>query len=200
MASTQLTTSDGHRLQADLARPSAGTGAGGAVVLCHPHPRYGGDRFNPVVTALFDALPRAGYTALRFDFRRQFGEGVAERHDVVAALDHLDDVVVGDPELPRYVVGYSFGAMVALGTADPRIAAIAAVAPPWAVSPLPVPDRPVLVLCPRHDQFSPPERTEPIVAGWPAAELQVIESADHFLAGHTGDVAARVVRWLRTAP
>ena len=188
MTSVQLTTSDGHVLPADLAVPPPDRDPVGAAVLCHPHPQYGGNRFNAVVAALYEALPSAGYAALRFDFRRQFADGVGERLDVVAAIDHLDAVreVTG---VPRFV-----------GTDDDRIGKIIAVAPPLAVAPVGAPRVPVLVLSPRHDQFSPPSLTEPIVATWPTADLEVIESADHFLAGHTRDVAERVVAWLATGP
>lgn len=194
-SAVRLTTSDGHTLAGDLELPSDGPPVVGAVVLCHPHPQYGGNRFNTVVTALFERLPAAGFAALRFDFRREFGGGVAEQLDLVAALDHLDTVeqLAG---VPRFVVGYSFGAAVALATPDDRIRAIAAVAPPLAMMPVPEPAVPVLVLTPRHDQFSPPDATEPIVAGWSSTDVDTVESADHFLAGHTADVADRVAGWL----
>src|SRR5438445_2602075 len=49
-----------------------------AVVL-HPHPLYGGDMDNHVVTALCAALNALGATTLRFNFR---GAGASEgRHD-----------------------------------------------------------------------------------------------------------------------
>jgi uncharacterized protein len=195
--SAQLTTSDGHVLAADLVLPPADGPSRGAVVLCHPHPQYGGNRFDPVIGALFDRLPADGLAALRFDFRSEFGSGVAERLDVVAALDRLDadDDLVG---IQRFVVGYSFGAAVALTTDDARIAAIGAIAPPLAMMTVGTPSVPTLVLSPRHDQFSPPAVTAPIVAGWPDHELEIVESADHFLAGHTARIADRVAIWLRT--
>jgi alpha/beta superfamily hydrolase len=195
VSSAQLTTSDGHTLEGDLELPPIGSETLGAVVLCHPHPQYGGNRFNTVVTALFERLPPAGFAALRFDFRREFGGGSGEQRDVVAALDHLDtvDALTG---VPRFVVGYSFGAAVALSTRDERIEAIAAVAPPLAMMPTAEPTVPVLVLTPRHDQFSPPDVTEPIVSTWPDATFEIVESADHFLAGHTATVATRVTDWI----
>lgn len=195
-SAVQLTTDDGHSLVGDLVLPATGTDVRGAVVLCHPHPQYGGNRFNTVVAALFERLPPAGFAALRFDFRRESGGGVGEQLDVVAALDHLDSVEQLDG-VPRFVVGYSFGAAVALNTRDDRITAIGAVAPPLAMMPAPTPTVPVLVLTPRHDQFSPPETTAPIVSGWSGATFEVVESADHFLAGHTAAVAQRVADWLR---
>ena len=85
-----IATMDGLDLEADLALPDE---IRGAVVLCHPHPQYGGDRFNTVVEALFRALPSAGFAALRFDFRGvnnsegRHGGGVDERMDALAALE-----------------------------------------------------------------------------------------------------------------
>ena len=57
---------DGVQLRADLARVD---GAAAGAVLAHPHPLYGGDRFNPIIDTLFQALPAAGITTIRFDFR-----------------------------------------------------------------------------------------------------------------------------------
>lgn len=185
----QLTTADGCVLAADLAEP-AGTGLG-TVVVCHPHPLYGGNRFNPVVDAVFRALPAAGFRAIRFDFRAEHGHGVAETADVAAALDAVET-----PGVPCFVVGYSFGAAVALRTADPRIAAVVAVAPPLPMMPVEPPSVPVLALVPRHDQYCPPETAAPIIAGWPAATLEAVEGADHFLVGRAQAVAERAVTWL----
>jgi alpha/beta superfamily hydrolase len=53
-ASPTLTTSDGVRLGADLVVPA---GARAGAVLLHPHPRFGGNRLNAVVAALFRSLP-----------------------------------------------------------------------------------------------------------------------------------------------
>jgi alpha/beta superfamily hydrolase len=195
VTAAQLTTRDGHTLTGDLALPPPGTSPAGAVVVCHPHPQYGGNRFDAVVTALYDALPAAGFAALRFDFRSGFEGGVGERLDVVAALDHLD-TVAALAGVPRAVAGYSFGAVVALTTDDDRIAAVAAIAPPLAVMGATDPGVPTLVLTPRHDQFSPPDATEPLVRAWVDAQHAVVESADHFLAGHALSVAGRVTAWL----
>ncbi len=73
------------------------------------------------------------------------------------------------------------------------------IAPPI-VEPLAAPDSPVLALVPRHDQYAPPERITVATVDWPDVEIEVIESADHFLAGHTGVVAERATEWLRRGP
>jgi uncharacterized protein len=186
-----LTAPDGTVLAGDLARPAEPRAA---AVLCHPHPAYGGDRHNIVVDALFRALPAAGIAALRFDFR---GAGGGEQDDVLAALDWLAAEV---PGVPLWLVGYSFGADVALGVDDPRAAGWVAVAPPLRFGGTPMPargdPRPALVLVPEHDAYSPPERTLAATAGWPAVTVEVVPMADHFLAGAAASVAATVAAWL----
>jgi uncharacterized protein len=186
-----LVTADGTALAGDLSRPEAPRAS---AVLCHPHPAYGGDRHNIVVDALFRALPAAGIAALRFDFR---GAGAGEQEDVLAALDRLTAEV---PGVPLWLVGYSFGADVALGVDDPRAAGWVAVAPPLRFGGTPVPGqgdpRPVLVLVPEHDSYSPPERTRAATASWPSVTVEVVPMADHFLAGAAGTVAAAVTSWL----
>jgi uncharacterized protein len=191
VTSLTLHTSDGQRLAADLAEPDGDVRGG--VVLCHPHPLYGGDRFHPVVDALFRALPAAGFRAVRFDFRSAHDGGVAERLDVVAALD----LVAGDEAapMPLFVAGYSFGAVVALATDDQRIAGVVAIAPPLTPE-VPVHAGPALVLSARHDQFFPPDRAATVTAGWPDTTLDVIEGTDHFLVGAAAAVAERTVAWL----
>ena len=190
MDSIQLSTADGHLLEADLRAPDGALRGG--IVVCHPHPAYGGNRFNNVVETLFTALPVAGFAALRFDFRSGGGDGVAERLDVIAALDSLGERV----DAPLALAGYSFGAAVGLATADDRITAIAAIAPPLSMMTVAAPSVPTLVLTPQHDQFCPPDAARAIVGSWDACDFETIESADHFLIGHTAVVAGRVIDWL----
>lgn len=189
MDSLVVTTDDGCSLAADLVTP-ADPIAGAA--LCHPHPRFGGDRFHPVVDALFRELPGRGVAALRFDFRREHANGIGERNDVIAALDALSDRF----DIPLLAAGYSFGAAVILATGDPRITAIAAIAPPLSMMSVPTPAVPTLVMSPRHDQFCPPDETSSAIAAWPNCSFDVIESADHFLLGHAPAVAERAATWL----
>jgi alpha/beta superfamily hydrolase len=189
-------TPDGVDLVGDLALPATPTLA---AIVCHPHPQYGGNRFNNVVTALHEALPGADVAALRFDFRSEFSGGPGERVDAIAALDVLAREV---PGVPLVALGYSFGAMIALGLDDDRVTALGLVAPPLAMAPdAGAPRVRTLVLTPAHDQFSPPSASAPIVSRWgPIADHRTIEMADHSLVGHTATVADQIVRWLRPPP
>lgn len=198
MGSTQtidLTTCDGVRLTADVAGPDGAVR--GSVVVCHPHPLYGGNRHNVVVDAVFRALPEAGFRALRFDFRPSGGGTDLEVGAVTDVGAALDELVRRDGAAPLFVVGYSFGAVTGLRSADPRIAGTVAIAPPLPVMPVDEPPaNPVYVLAARHDQFATPDELASIVADWPDAETSTVEGADHFLAGHTAYVAARTIDWL----
>ena len=90
-----------------------------AALLCHPHPLGGGSMHNKVVyhamKAINDPLWGLGWPVLRFNFRgtglsQGVHDGQAEAGDVLAALDWLEN----EYRLPLVVVGFSFGAMMAL--------------------------------------------------------------------------------------
>ena len=187
---------DGIRLEADLVRVA---GARGSVVLTHPHPLYGGDRFAPIVESLFTALPHAGFTAVRFDFRGVNGstgehdDGDAERLDVVAAIELLELV---DPDAPVWLAGYSFGSIVALNVVDPRVAGWIAIAPPLDARARLLADadhRPKHLFVPQHDQFSGPANALALTANWRSTTVRTVDDADHFLAGRVGVVTDQVV-------
>ncbi len=92
-----------------------GAGKGG-VVICHPHPLYGGSMWNNVVDALEMGFFQAGFSTLKFNFRGvgastgRYDEGAGEMRDAAAACRHLQEHTgVGE----RFVLaGYSFGAWV----------------------------------------------------------------------------------------
>lgn len=192
-----LHTADGLRLEGDLCAPH---GASIGVVICHPHPSYGGDRYNSVVDAMFRALAAADVAVLRFDFRGvndsegQHGGGGPERLDAAAALDTLGSVI----DAPLWLAGYSFGAAVALDVVHPDLAGWLAVAPPLAMTPgeraASTDPRPKHVLVAGHDQFSPPEPTAAAMEGWVHTDTTVIARADHFFAADLTTVAEWAVR------
>lgn len=202
---TTLVTMDGLHLEADVRTADTDVVVRGGVVIAHPHPLYGGDRYNPVVTSLFEHLPTLGFHTVRFDFRGvnssegEHDSGTGERLDVASAVDFLDRLVDSERDEEIWVAGYSFGAAVGLTVVEPRIAGWIAVAPPLSPEnryPCAVDPRPKFLVVPRHDQFCPPERLAASTIDWTETESTVVESADHFLNGHIDDVARRVGDWL----
>ena len=65
------------------------------VVVCHPHPLYGGDMDSAVVTTICRELETRGIASLRFNFRGVGGsqgthdEGRGETDDLRAAISFL---------------------------------------------------------------------------------------------------------------
>jgi alpha/beta superfamily hydrolase len=163
-----------------------------AVVVCHPHPLFGGDMHNSVVVAVCQALVKGGIAALRFNFRGvgrslgRFGEGVGERADTIAALAYLRQREGVEPAKVG-VVGYSFGAAVALAAADETVAALAAISPPnvgRAISAQAI-RCPILLITGDADDVSPPAHVTSLAQTLgPQCQVEVVPGADHFWWGH----------------
>ncbi len=161
-------------------------------VLLHPHPDFGGDRFNVVIDELYRRLPLGGISTLRFDFSSS--ELPIAAAQTVEVLNHAGTS-------PLALVGYSFGAEVAATVDDGRIAGWFLIAPPFVEAKRPRPiatdPRPKALLLAEHDQFSPPGRSSHIAEKWVNTTVGVVAGADHFLMGHTGVVADEALSWFR---
>lgn len=190
--------SDGNALEAELARP-AGTPQIG-VVLCHPHPQYGGTMRSIVIGALFAALPELDAAVLRFNFRGVEGstgtydEGQGERQDASAAVHALAASL--SPGTPLVLIGWSFGADMALSVMDPTVTAWVAIAPPLHfvadVGALAVDPRRKLLVLAAHDEIRSPGEVAAEAAAWVATEVEVIPGASHFFVGCTDRLATVV--------
>jgi alpha/beta superfamily hydrolase len=202
-----VTTTDGEQLEGELALPAGAPRA--AAVLCHPHPQYGGTMRSIVIGALFNALPAAGVTCLRFNFRgveRSTGthdDGNAEQLDVRAALDAIETARVADE--PLVLAGWSFGADMTLATHDPRLAGWLAIAPPLRFvtdfSAVAGDARPKQLVLGQHDEFRDPASVVEATEDWKATEIEVIAGASNFFVGRTDrvvDAARRFVERLVT--
>jgi alpha/beta superfamily hydrolase len=186
-------TADGLVLEGELARAEPGH-ATGAVVLCHPHPQYGGTMRSLVISVLFDELPAAGWSCLRFNFRGvessqgEYGHGRGEALDVVGAIDALQ---AAEPDLPIALVGWSFGGDVALAVDDVRVAGWVAIAPPLRICPpydAATDARPKHLVLAEHDEVRTPASVEEEVATWTATTVAVVPGASHFFVGRTDRV------------
>jgi alpha/beta superfamily hydrolase len=167
--------------------------AWGFAVLLHPHPDFGGNRFHPFVEALFRRLPDIGINTIRFDFSS--AELSVAREQVMAAID---EGAARWPQLPAILAGYSFGAGVAAGIDDERIAGWYLLAPP---SPMLSPStignspRPKAVVVPEQDQYSPPAVIAQVVAGWEETTVTTLPKTDHFL-GSVQPIVDNALRWI----
>jgi alpha/beta superfamily hydrolase len=194
--------SGGLVLEGMLAIPE-GAGPFPAVIVCHPHPLYGGSMDNNVIYSLSETLTQASLASFRFNFRGaggsqgEFGQGIGEQEDVKAAISFISMVKEVDSKRTG-LAGYSAGAGFALpvGFNDARIKALAAVSPP-----LPMFDFDFLKSCPKPKFLISGSRDDLIPIDWflefchnlpEPKECQSIEGADHFWWGYESRLATKV--------
>jgi hypothetical protein len=185
------------------------------ALICHPHPRGGGNLHNKVVframKAFNDPLWGLGLPVLRFNFRgtglsEGTHDGLAELEDVLAALDWLES------EFKRPVIasGFSFGAFMALKAscavrgAD-KVRALVALGLPieaegraYDYSFLQNVLVPKLFLSGDRDAFAPTGRLRQVAES--AAEpkrLVLIPNADHFFTGQLEPMQHALACWLK---
>ena len=180
-----------------------GAGPFPAVIVCHPHPLYGGSMDNNVVCNLSETLTQASLASFKFNFRGvggsqgEFDQGIGEREDVEAAISFISTVKEVDSKRIG-LAGYSAGAGFALpvGFNDARIKALAAVSPP-----LPMFDFDFLKSCPKpklfisgsRDNLIPTAQFLEFCQNLPEPkECESIEGADHFWWGYESSLSAKV--------
>jgi hypothetical protein len=159
-----------------------------AAIITHPHPLYGGDMDNPVVTALQRAYRRQGFSTLRFNFRgvgeseSRYDNGPGERQDVASALTFLADQGMTAIDL----AGYSFGSWVnsGLSTGFQRMLMVSPPVAFMSFDPLaPIPTLHLIVTGGR-DEIAPAHMISTYKNQWnPKAAFEVLPDADHFYTG-----------------
>ena len=120
-----------------IAQPDGDDGPLPGVVICHPHPLFGGNMDNNVVLSVSFALAERGFVCLRFNFRGvgnsegEHSKGELEQQEVLAALELLK-AWPGVDGKKLGLAGYSFGSSVILGSPDlhKKAKAFALISPP----------------------------------------------------------------------
>ncbi len=163
-----------------------------AVVITHPHPLYGGEMHNPVVSTIRGAYFEKGYTTLRFNFRGsgysqgEHDGGEGEQNDVLSAISYLNNAGFNKITL----AGYSFGAWVNLMVASNStvIEKLVLISPPVDfiefdvmanVSTL------KLVVTGTRDEYASVRHVSKLITKWNKSALfKEIPGADHFYSGN----------------
>ncbi len=179
------------------------------VVVTHPHPLYGGNMHNNVVSAIVQAYRQAGYSTLRFNFRGtgasegEHENGIGEQQDVEAALAYLSDLGKRVIDL----AGYSFGAWVntlVLANVD-QINRLILVSPPMALLDFSnldcierVREKIGLIVVGDSDEIAgQPNVIDQKIKSWnPASVFRIIPGADHFYSGKTVELKANLANYL----
>ena len=174
------------------------------VVVCHPHPLYGGDMDSAVVTTICRELETRGIASLRFNFR---GVGLSRRGPTMRAVGETEDLRAATSALAGSegiipdrigVAGYSFGATVAMEVAvtDERVKAQAAISMPL-MDQTPGPPTglsgPSLLIAGSMDQFVPIDGLEKLAGEMTGpVECRIVEGADHFWGPSVGEMGEAV--------
>ncbi|TLS69197.1 alpha/beta fold hydrolase [Mariprofundus erugo] len=163
-----------------------------AVVICHPHPQYGGTMRNKVVYWMARAFESQGHPVLRFNFRGVeqsdgiWDGGVGEADDAAAALEWMHGM---HPESSLWLAGFSFGCYAGLQAAhaDSRVERMFAVAPAvnmWSFDFLDQETRPLTVVAATADEIVPFDQLQQWGESHPAVSFHTIAGAGHFFPAH----------------
>jgi uncharacterized protein len=188
-------SADGLALEGRLTRGATDR----AVVLCHPHPLYGGSMLTPVIMTVEQTFTESGYTTLAFNFRGvgasqgSYGGGRTEVADVTGALDFLLDVLGAIP--PMWVVtGYSFGSLVGgrAAAGDSRVSLYLGIAPPlnhYDFAFLRSATCRIALVGGSRDEFCDRKALEAFIVSLPRKVWLRVLDTDHFFVEKLGDLA-----------
>ena len=183
----RLVAPDGVSLEA---RVALAPGAPVGLVVCHPHPLYGGDMDNPVVVRVADIGGELGLATLRFNFRGvggstgSHGGGEAEEADVEAALawmtQHVERVALVPPPIGAGTGrrGRTEGGLIRL------------LGSPGAPSP-------VLIVAGDSDEYCPVGALHRLRRELPRAHVQIVAGANHFFFGKLFPLGEAIREWAR---
>lgn len=167
-----------------------------AVVITHPHPLYGGEMHNPVVSTVRDAYFEKGYTTLRFNFRGtgysqgEHDGGGGEQNDVLSAISYLQNS--GFDKI--ILAGYSFGAWVNLMVASnsDAVKTLVLVSPPVDFIKFKTIENIAslqLVIAGAKDEYASISHLSKLIGEWNTdAVLKEISGADHFYSGRLDEL------------
>ena len=188
-----------------------GDGPFPGVVVCHPHPQMGGDMNNNVVMGACYSLFIAGIASLRFNFRGvgrssgSYDEGRGEMDDVLAAIaSAADQESIASDRVG--LVGYSFGAGVAMKTAQrgdvaKALSLIGRARVDAEDDFSRIPSLPIQFVIGDRDRLMPDEQFTDLQSRLTVPpEMHVIPGADHFFVGQERETSEHVTaffqRWL----
>lgn len=174
------------------------------AVVCHPHPLYHGTMTNKVVHTLARVAARLGAAAVRFNFRGvgssggAWDEGRGETGDALAVIEWSRQRW---PGLPIWLMGFSFGAYVALRAAPAAQGeALVTVAPPVRRFPLretAPPEVRWLVVQGEADELTDFREVRDWALGLtPPPELVLLPDTSHFFHGRLGKLQDAVRKFL----
>lgn len=191
-----------------LAQPDGDAVALPGVVICHPHPLFGGNMDNNVVLSVSFALTELGFATLRFNFRGvgnsegQHSKGELEQQEVLGAIELLkawpgvDGRRVG-------LAGYSFGSSVILNNPKlhNKVKAFALVSPQLKAlegTDLKKNKAPAFIIAGDQDKLVQSDQFATVLESFThPPECHIVTGADHYWFGYENQMAPRVAEFFR---
>jgi len=178
-----------------------------AVLITHPHPQFGGDMNNNVVSKIFNIFLQEDISCLRFNFRgvgRSTGhhtDGTGELNDVKASINYL----LNERSYEKlFLCGYSYGAAIVCSMINysDKIIGYAAISFPWdfmgeKYKKLSHSHKPKLFIQGDNDNIATFDRFNVHFNDYQEPkDCIIIRGADHFYWGYESQVAEQVFKYL----
>ncbi|MFX1487553.1 MAG: alpha/beta hydrolase [Promethearchaeota archaeon] len=179
------------------------------VLICHPHPQYGGNMFNNVVSGIFNKLVENGISCLRFNFRgvgRSTGshsDGSGELSDVHACINFL----INEKNFEKILLcGYSYGAAIGSSAVNysEKIIGFISVSYPWGFmgsqyKNMSQTTKFKLFIQGNRDTIAHYDNFQINFESYSdPKKFKIIEGADHFYWGYEEQVADEILTFLKT--
>lgn len=177
------------------------------VIICHPHPLFGGTMDNKVVTTLARFWRRQGHSVLMFNFRG-VGKSTGQHDDGVGEIEDLRCVLqwaITQTQANHLILaGFSFGAYIAAAGADQfsawhierltlqQLVLVAPAVENYPMDDLQLPVQTRVIIGDQDDVVSPQA-----MMAWAETrglDLVVLPDAGHFFHGHLNDLSAHLAR------
>jgi len=194
------------KLEAELFKPKLDESLL-CVLITHPHPQYGGNMFNNVVSGIFYKLIERNISCLRFNFRSvgrstgSFSNGTGELSDVHTCVDFL----INEQKFKSILLcGYSYGAAIGCSSIEysDSIIGYVSVSFPWDFMGTKYKDmsqstKPKLFIQGSKDNVAMYEKFEENFGFYLEPKFKKIIDTDHFYGGYEVQVAEEVLNFLR---
>lgn len=182
------------------------------VLILHHHPQYGGSMDSKIINNIYASFVDNNFSALTINFRGvgkstgTFDKGIGELTDAAVAIDWLQEH--NSNNVPIWIVGFSFGAWVAmqLTMRRPEIVSFVALSLPATkydfsfLSPCPIPG---LIIQSSNDTISEEsdvtELTQRLINSVKSdhMEYHIVDDTNHFLRGKEEEVAQIIDNYIK---
>ncbi len=174
------------------------------VLICHPHPQYGGNMYNNVVSGVFNYIIKHEISCLRFNFRgvgKSTGHhsgGSGELDDVKACIDFLVNMKNHERIM---ICGYSYGAAIGCSAINysEKIIGYVSISFPWDImgiqyKELSQSSKPKLFIQGNQDNVAVYERFQENFDSYLDPKTsKIIDGADHFYIGYESQISEEVL-------